>query len=725
MALIPSLGTAITGMKAAQGQLDIISRNIANVDTEGYTRKTAQQSNVVMAGYHHGVKLNDTTRQVNEGLLKSFLASNSLTGNLSAQNEFLGKTEILLGTPQGNNSVAANVADLQTAFNTFASDVTSSSGRYNLLSQASAMTSRMNSISQEIQKLRGDADMQIADDVATVNSLLDELHRLNDEIVKYTVLGYDSVADLEDQRDQALRQLSEKIDISYFKRENGEMIIQTTDGIMLLDNDPHKLSHTSLTQASPAATYAGGNIAGIYVDGKDITSRLKDGSIKGLVEVRDEILPSLQAQLDELAGAVKDTVNELHNQGTAYPNTPDTMTGTRTFIDPDTQKINISEGDVRFVIFDEEGKQVATTNLKGGLGFSQGTIGEMADKLQEWLQSADGANLPMASVSFDRNGKLVIETGDSNYGLSIIDEAGSQAGAEQKNATIQFDANGNDIYDRTFEGFSNFFGLNDFFTGESNEYIYDSKVLGLKSNLGVKGNVTWDFSDQENGMNFGSVTITSTDSLTDIVNKINSNEDLNDHIVASLVPNGNGYMLRIQNTGGGQMEISESGSVTNHTLMGRLGLQPSNVNAALSINVRTEFQTAPVLIAGGTPQFNNATGKYVQNPAANGIATAMGNAFSESYTFKQSGTIAETQTTLANYAATFVGNIAAQTNVAETSLSYQQTLTDSIAMKEAKISGVDIDEELGQLIIFQQSYAAAAQAFTASKEILDMLLSIV
>ncbi len=725
MALIQSLGTSITGMKAAQGQLDIISRNIANVDTEGYTRKIAQQSNVVMAGYHHGVKLNNTTRMVNEGLLKSFLTSNSQTGNLSAQSEFLGKTEILLGTPQGNNSISANVASLQTAFNIFASDVTSSSGRYNLLSQATTMTSRLNSISQEIQKLRGDADMQISDDVATINSLLEDLHKINDEIVKNTVLGNDSVADLEDQRDQALRQLSAKIDLSYFKRENGEMIIQTSDGVMLLDNEPHKLSHSALTQASPSATYAGGNITGIYVDGKDITTRIKDGSLKGLVEVRDEILPSLQNQLDELAGSIKNAVNELHNQGTAYPNTPDTLSGTRTFIDPDKQKINISEGDVRFVIFDDNGNQVATTNLKGGLGFSQGTISEMTDKLQEWLQSPDGANLPMSSVSFSRDGKLIIETGDSNYGLSIIDEAGSQAGAEQKNATILFDANGNDIYDRTFEGFSNFFGLNDFFTGESNEYIYDSKVLGLKSNLGVKGNVTWSFSDKENGLNFASVTITSTDSLTDIVNKINSNEDLNDHIFASLVPNGTGYMLRIQNTGGGQMEISESGSVNNNTLMGRIGLKPSNVNAAISIDVRQEFQTSPVLIAGGTPQFNNATGKYIQNPAANGIATAIGNVFSETHSFKQSGTIAETKTTLANYAAAFVGNIAAQTNIAEESLTYQQTLTDSIATKEAKISGVDLDEELGQLIIFQQSYAAAAQAFTASKEILDMLLSIV
>lgn len=725
MPLIPSLSNSLAGMKTAQGQLDIISRNITNVDTVGYTRKSAQQSNSVLAGYNQGVKLNDVTRQVNEGLLRSYLSSNSLTGNLASQNEYLSKTETLLGSPQANNSISANVASLQTAFNTFASDVTSASGRYNLLSEATTLTSRMNSISQEIQKLRGDADLNITEDVEEINSLLDSLKQLNDEIVKYKVLRYDGVADLEDNRDQALRDLSSKIDITYFKRDNGEIVIQTKGGVTLLDDEAHHLSHNATAQASPTMTYAGGNIAGIFVDGWDITSQIQDGSLKGLIEVRDTILPSLQSQLDELAGSLKDSINQLHNQGTAFPNTPDSLTGTRGFLDTSAQQIKIEEGDVRFVIFDDSGKQVATTNLRGGLGFTEGTLDDMATELQNWLQSATGANLPQASVSFDKDGKLVIKTGDSNYNLSIIDEEGSPAGSAQKGATIKFDVNGDGEYDRTFEGFSSFFGLNDFFVGSDNETIYDSKVLGLNSNLGVRANTVWSFSDKENGLDFGSITITSNDSLSSIVSMINNNKDLNGTLHASLVPNGSGYMLRIENTGGGQLEISETGGNGNSTLIERIGLAPSNVNAAISLDVRSDIKTSPVSIVGGTPEFNATTGEYVQNPAANSIATKMSEVFSVSQNFKQSGTIAQTQTTLSNYASTFVGNIASQTSTSEESLNYQQTLTDSIATKEAKISGVDIDEELGQMIIFQQTYAACAQAFTASKEILDMLLSLV
>ena len=157
----------------------------------------------------------------------------------------------------------------------------------------------------------------------------------------------------------------------------------------------------------------------------------------------------------------------------------------------------------------------------------------------------------------------------------------------------------------------------------------------------------------------------------------------------------------------------------------RIGLDVSNCGAAGSISVREELTISPEQIAGGAPEFNTTSGKYEQNAAVNNIANAMAKVFSDSQTFAQSGSIAKTETTLANYASTFVGNIASQAQSYEEALTYQQTLTSSIATKEASVSGVDIDQELSQMIIFQQTYAACAKAFTASKEIMDMLLDIV
>lgn len=721
MGLTPSLSTSLSGMKAAQGQLDIISRNISNVDTVGYTRKFVQQNNVVRAGYAMGVELSKELRNVNEGLLKSFLAANNQTGYLGARSEFLNKADVLLGTPMGDNSIAANVSNLQKSFENFASDVTTATSRYSLVSASQTLTTRLNSLTQEIQKLRGDADIAVNGSVAEINKYLQEIHTLNDEIVKYEILGYSNVADLEDKRDSALRSLSGLIDITYFERENGAIVIQTTDGVPLLDKEPRKLSHRAIAQSSPTVTYEGGGIGGIYVDGVDITTQLKGGELKGLIDIRDTTLVSLQSQLDELAGVIKESVNQIHNAGTAYPQTPSKMEGDRVFVDPGVQRINIASGDVRFTIFDSAGKEVTTTTLKGGLGFADGTVEDMVTELNNWLRSPTGANLPQGTAYIDAQGKMVIDTGDSDYSFSVMDEYSSTPGSGQKNATIEFDADGNGTYDKSFEGFSSFFGLNNFFVNKP-ESIYESRVVDRNSKVGGVGVTQLNFSDRANGINYASIDVYPTDTIRDIANRINSDPNLSGNMVASIVPNGSGFMLRIQNTNGEQLEITEAGA---GGVISKLGIAPSYVGTAESLAIRSDIVINPALIAAGSPQFNKDSGEYELNAATNDIANALAKMFSESQTFKQTNTLSTTETTLSNYASTFVGLIASETNNADAELKYQAELANSIATKEAQYSAVDLDEELASMIIFQQSYAAAAKSFTAAKEMLDMLLNLV
>ncbi len=730
MSMLVGFNSSLTGMKAAQSQLEIISNNIANVDTQGYTRKTAGQNSLVLAGSSAGVVMGNTQRTVNQGLLKSYLSSNAIANTAAAKSDYLSQIQMDLGTPESENSIATNVSDLQSAINSFALDVTSASGRYTLLTNATTLTNRLNSLSSSIQQLRGDADLKISADVKTINETLDRIDDLNDKIIKYKVLGYDGVPDLEDQRDECLRELSGYIDITYFERESGEMVIQTKEGIMLLDRDPHYLSHTAITQASPISGYSDGAITGIYVDGEDITNSIVDGEIKGLIEVRDSSLTSLQSQLDELAAVMTDKINEAHNRGTAYPNTPDELTGSREFIDPANQHIQIQNGDVRLTIFDSSGKQVATGALIGDMGFAADgdTVENMVAAINNWLTSPTGANLPQAEASINSNGQVYIYSGDSNYTLSIMDEASSTVGSTPQDVVVNFNVAGPDAagqihYDRSFTGFSNFLGLNNFFSTNRNENIYDSKVLSTNANLGVREKITLNFSVSGN-MNMGQINIYPTDSLQDIVNKINANPNLNQDIRASLVPNGSGYMLRINNMTGTQMEINEVPDATGNTsgFIERIGLEPSDIGLSSSISVREDLQVNPGLIAAGLPEYDQSAGVYQLNAASNQIANDMSQVFADTHDFKQAGSIASTVSTLATYASSFVGTIASSVNDAENTLMYQSELTQSIANKEAEISGVDIDEELSQLIIYQKSYAASAQSFTAAKEMLDILL---
>lgn len=722
MVLMSSMQTAIGGLKANQAQLDLIGRNITNVNTVGYTRKVYAQNSTVLDGKGSGVSLSKVMRTVDEGLLKSFLTTNSTAGGTYAKSKYMNNLESVLGTPLGNNSISENISSLKNAFENIATNVNSPAARYELVSNAKSFTDRLNSLTESIQKARLEADQEITTNIDQINTILDDISNLNNSIVKYSALGYDGVADLEDQRDEALRALSSHIDITYYKRESGEMVIQTANGINLLDKQSHKLSHSPISQSNSLTSSNGGGIQGIFIDGIDITSQIKGGSLAGLLDVRDREMPSLQSQLDELAIKMKETINKIHNMGTSYPAMNDILSGTKTFIDSSIQQIKIENGDIRFNIFDKDGNQVSTATLGSDLGFSSGTIDTMTNALETWLQSPTGANLPNATASVGTDGKFVINTGDSEYTISIMDTETSHLGAKQTSATIKFDANGDGIFDKETEGFSNFFGLNDFFVTESNDTVYDSRVLNKNYNLALTSVATLSFSDKSNGMNYASININPGDKLETIVSKINEDPALKDNMKASLVPSGEGFVLRITNSSGEQLEITETSPTS---LINRLGLDKSSSLSASEITVREDLLTAPGLVSVGSPEYNKDSGKYIMSQASNNIANALAKAFSETQSFRQAGNLSANSSTFSNYAATFVGSIASNTSSINTSLDYQSSLLESIAEKEAKTSGVDMDNELIQMIMFKQSYSACAQIMTASQEMIDTLIAMV
>ena len=406
------------------------------------------------------------------------------------------------------------------------------------------------------------------------------------------------------------------------------------------------------------------------------------------------------------------------------------MVGTTTFIADKSvspaaynQMLRINQGsDVRFCIFDEEGKQVATTTMLGGIGFSAGgeTLDSMMTKIQNWMQNS--AHLSYAEVKMDENNHLVINTGDSNYTISIIDESSSTPGSEQKPASLSFDVNGDGVYDSEYQGFSEFFGLNDFFVNNTNDYILDSKVLNKRAAVGVNSVTRWSFSDSVNGIDYGSIDINRTMTIEDIAEQINGNDQLNTHLKASLIRNGDGYMLRVESLEGAQLEIAET---LGGGVLEKLNMAPSSCGYAADIAVRSDIIENANLIACASPSFDSNKGAYTINAASNNIANKLAEALASNHTFKQSGNMAKTTTSIANYTSTFVGNVSSQANTAESSYEYQNALTEAISNKEAEISGIDLDEEMAQMIIFQKSYAACAQVFTASREILDVLINMV
>lgn len=317
--LTTALYAATSGLRAAQTGLDLVSRNVANATTEGYTRKYAPQSQLIVGGEGQGVRVGLVERQVNARLQVEVRNGLSETEALRVRDDFLGRFELSFGKPGSNTTISHYLSGLADAFRQLSTNPDVITTQTTVISKAETFALGINDVANRVQGLRTEAEDAIKTSVDIINAKLTAIEDLNNQIAQMQSLGQ-SAPDLEDRRDTFLNDLAKEIDISYFKRNNGEIWIQTKNGQALLDVAVHTLSFNNITQLTPNLSYPLG-LDGVVVDGKDITPELTGGRLKGLFELRDTILPQAQLQLDELAAKATTLFSglglELFNDGGA------------------------------------------------------------------------------------------------------------------------------------------------------------------------------------------------------------------------------------------------------------------------------------------------------------------------------------------------------------------------------------------------------------------------
>ncbi len=734
MALSSAISSALNGIRTSQKAIDVVSENVSNVNTEGYVRKSYSQKTLVLAnGQMSGAISNTDLRQVDTKMVAQLRKETGILQASSVRVYYLDLIQAKMGQPSSEYSVSNRVAAMQTAFESLGVDADKLNAQSTAVTSVDTALSQMQELSAQIQALRLEIDQEISALCDEVTEILEQLDKLNDDIVRTNALEGQSADNYKDQRDLLITRLSEIMDIQSYERSTGETVILTAGGKPLLDKDGVIVSHEPAASTGSLISYSSGSITGIYAGSFDITREITSGELSGLISLRDTELQDMQTQLDELAFQITKQLNAVHNKGVNYPNTMYEMTGTRTFIDGDEQTISLSGGDVKIILFNADGSEAFNVSLTSELEFSSGSINEMCEKIQDWLQNAvDGPHLTMARVELNRDGKLEIDLGASTYSIAFRDESSVLLGSEESSVSVGFDADANGTIDQTYSGFTSFFGLNDLIVTSKKDSVYESEIFPAGSLMGIKGKTTLHFSDTANGLNFGSVDITAGDSLQTIADKINTtlvDEAGNQIVKADLVKEGSGYRLRITNINDNQMEITETTStvngVTSGSILNRLKLGISHAGYASELEVRSDILASPGLMNTGKIQYSSETGEYFLSDADNTLANEFAKIFTQSIDFGSAGSFSKITTTLSDYAASIVSGLATNLNEANSTTDYQTELVTTIYKKEQEVSGVDLDEELSMLLIYQRSYSAAAKALTTSLEMLEMLDSIV
>jgi flagellar hook-associated protein 1 len=417
MSLSVARYAAYSAMMTTQTQISVASSNIANADTDGYTKKTASQTSTVSNGTGTGTTVTAITSNVDKLLLKSLMTAISALGSATTADSYASQLQSLFGSTSGSGddsagtSLGNSLASLETAISQLADTPESATLKAQVVNDLDDVAAQLRDTSSQIQTLRGNADQEISSDVDSANDALATIKDLNNQITSASSAG-NPTADLEDKRNAALQTLSSLMDVSYFTNSSGQVQVYTTSGQVLLDSSVHELSFQTASTVTAASSYGSG-LSGITVDGKDITAQIKSGSIAALIEQRDVTLPAAQDELDQLAVKLADTLNSISNSGTSNPPTSSLM-GTTAVSSGDSFS---GSGTVRIAVTDSDSNLVSYQDLDLS---SYATVGDL-------VAAIDG--ISGVSASIDASGYVTVSADNASNGVAI-NEMTSSVGSD-------------------------------------------------------------------------------------------------------------------------------------------------------------------------------------------------------------------------------------------------------------------------------------------------------
>lgn len=299
MSLASTLNTTKSIFNNTAAQSAVVSTNIQNASNADYNKRTA---NTTVSLYSGAVTVS-TERSQNSALLKQVLNSSSSD---SAQQELVAGMEqlsALLGGDSYSLAPSTYLSTLRDALTTYAETPSDITLAQSVVNAAGDVATSLNTLSDGVQSLRADADTEIGTQVKTLNSLLSQFQTANDAVIKATSLGNDA-NDAIDKREAIVKQISEIIGVSTYVRGGNDMALYTSAGTTLFETVPRTVSFTS-----SVAFAAGSEGNSVYIDGVKVeagtsSSTSAQGSLQALLQLRDDVLPTVQDQLDETARGV-------------------------------------------------------------------------------------------------------------------------------------------------------------------------------------------------------------------------------------------------------------------------------------------------------------------------------------------------------------------------------------------------------------------------------------
>lgn len=302
-----SLATAVSGLEAAQGALEATTNNVANANTPGYSREVPvlETSDPVVVGsltLGTGVTL-ESIESIRDPILESQIQQETETqGQLNSLVSALQQTQTNFSNT--TEDIGTAISSFFSSINQMATSPSDLSLRQAVLTAADNLASTFNTTANNLTQQDTNLDDGVVQTVGQINQLTTQIAQLNGQISQAENAG-SSGGTLIDQRTQLIDQLSSLVDVSVIPTGN-TLTLTTAAGTALVSGQQ---SFQLSTQPNSSG------VEDIYAGSTDITSTIVSGQLGGLLQARDQEIPSLENQLDTLASGLANSVNSIQTSG--------------------------------------------------------------------------------------------------------------------------------------------------------------------------------------------------------------------------------------------------------------------------------------------------------------------------------------------------------------------------------------------------------------------------
>ncbi len=300
--LFSTLQIGQQALQAQQFGLQITQKNIANVNTPGYTQEQPE----FIPGDPTGVSATEVQSFRNRFLDYSISQESQGQGEQQSVATVLQQIEAYLNENSGQG-LQDTLSNFFNSFSDLANTPEDMTLRQQVISQAGMLAGKFNQLYGQVQGVQASVDQQVSDTLQEINTITSKIADLNSDIAQYGVSHSPDEATARDQRQQLINQLSGMVDLTYFETETGALTVTTKQGsLLVVGNQSHQLQ---------AVVSSGSSFLQIESDGQNITSQIQSGKLGGLLTARDALIPGYLKTLDDLAAGIIDRVNTVHKMG--------------------------------------------------------------------------------------------------------------------------------------------------------------------------------------------------------------------------------------------------------------------------------------------------------------------------------------------------------------------------------------------------------------------------